>query len=167
MFLEWLEAIEHEHNDLLSDSGFRTLGHQLSESYGRQDTSVVLKRYSKYTGRSMDLTRRGAPAIFSASHRQESLWPVVQKYQVSISARAARKGFRSFNFANGSRAIPKHYSLRFEANTNAPRPFEVHWQVVNTGDEARSENGLRGGFYSGEGYNGLLRKESTRYTGRH
>ena len=167
VFLDWLDTVEQEHNDLLSDSGFRTLGQRLTESYGNRDTSVVLQKYSKKTGSAMDVTRRIALPIFSVSHRQEPLWPVAQRYQVSISARATRKGFRTFNFASGSRAIPKCYSLRFEANTNAPRPFDVHWQVVNTGDEARRENGLRGGFYPGEGKDGLVRKESTRYTGKH
>lgn len=163
VFLEWLETVEREYNDLLSDSGFRTLGQRLTESYGERDTSVVLQKYSKKTGSVMDITKRTTLPIFNVPHRQEPLWPVVQQYQVSISARATREGFRTLNSASGYSAIAKRYSLRFEARTNAPRPFDVHWQVVNTGDEARLENSLRGGFYS----DGLVRKEETRYKGKH
>ena len=167
VFLEWLETIEMEHNELLSDSGFRELGQRLTASYGERDTSVVLKKYSKRTGSAIDTTRKIALPIFSLLHRQEPPWPVMKRYHVSISACATREGFRTLNSASGYRTIAKRYSLRFEARTNAPRPFDVHWQVVNTGDEARSKNALRGGFDPGEGNDGLVRKESTLYTGKH
>jgi hypothetical protein len=67
------------------------------------------------------------------------------------------------------RAVPKDFGIRFEARTNAPRPYEVKWQVVNTGTEAAAAGGgqLRGGFDDGEGECGLVRWESTRYRGTH
>jgi len=88
-------------------------------------------------------------------------------YEVTVTTEATRKGFRTLHPTNGSPRLPKDYSIRFEARTNVPRPFEMRWQVVNTGDEAERAGQLRGGFYDGDGNGGLIRKESTRYTGMH
>ena len=88
-------------------------------------------------------------------------------YEVAITAEASRKGFRTLHPTNGSPHLPKDYSMLFEAKTNVPRPFDVHWQVVNTGEEAERASQLRGGFYDGDGNGGLTRKESTRYRGMH
>jgi len=61
----------------------------------------------------------------------------------------------------------KGLHIRFEVITNVPEPFEVHWQVVNTGAEAESDDGLRGGFYVGETFAPRVRWERTRYKGTH
>jgi len=166
-FFEWLDTVEREHNDLLSDSGFTALGQRIAESYGERDASVVLQKYTKRAGTIVSVSRNTALSKFNVSYRQKPLWPVAQRYYVSISVQAARKGFRTINFASGSCAIPKYYSLRFQAKTDVPRPFQAHWQVVNTGDEACRQNDLRGGFYQGEENDALVRKERTRYTGMH
>jgi hypothetical protein len=62
-----------------------------------------------------------------------------------------------------SRKIAKHYSLRFKAKTNVPWPYDVHWQVVNTGEEASQRGQLRGTIFSG----GCERDERTEYSGFH
>ena len=43
--------------------------------------------------------------------------------------------------------------------------YTVKWQVVNTGDEAREDNGLRGGFETH--VNSTKRHEGTKYQGTH
>jgi len=65
--------------------------------------------------------------------------------------------------------IPKYCDIYFVAGTNVPRPFDVYWQVVNTGEEARSVNGLRGGIYPSKtlGVGGLRQKEYSSYKGNH
>ena len=65
------------------------------------------------------------------------------------------------------RAVPKHVGLRFEAKTNTPPPFEVKWQVTNTGQEAAEAAELRGRFDEGEGYMGTVRWERTLFAGTH
>jgi hypothetical protein len=61
--------------------------------------------------------------------------------------------------------------LNFIADTNVPPPFNVYWQVVNTGAEAASLGniGLRGEIFSAKsaGRGGLHQRESTLYTGMH
>ena len=63
--------------------------------------------------------------------------------------------------------IGKVLSLNFEIKgINTYDLDEVYWQVVNTGEEARKANGLRGDFYRGYN-NGINRNESTLYKGIH
>lgn len=65
--------------------------------------------------------------------------------------------------------------LRFKcvASTNAGNPYEVSWQVVNTGAHARQAERVRRNFFKGkladeeEGSNPLVNWERSEYTGRH
>ena len=63
-----------------------------------------------------------------------------------------------------SRSLPKNVSLKFVLSTNVRQPFEVRWQIVNTGDEAASAGQLRGGFESDLS---TTHWESTLYAGTH
>lgn len=168
VFFEWIEAIEREHREFVEDSDFQGIGYRLAKSYGEHEAESVVKKYAARTGKTAPpLANSQALSTFVVSHRQTPRWPVVPQYKVNIRARAWRKGWRTLHFANGSAAIPKDHSLKFFAKTNVPPPFEVSWQVVNTGEEARRAKQLRGDFYPGEGNDGLERKESTKYKGRH
>lgn len=168
VFFEWLDALEREHQELVEDSDFQNVGYRLAESYGEREAESVVKKYAVRTGRAApSITNTRALSTFVVSHRQAPLWPMNPVYKVNICARAWLTGWRTLNFANGSAAIPKNHNLKFFANTNVPPPFEVSWQIVNTGEEARHANQLRGDFYPGEGNDGLERKESTKYKGKH
>jgi hypothetical protein len=168
VFFEWLDALEMEHQELVEDSGFQSIGYRLAESYGEREAESVVKKYAARTGRAApSIANTRALSTFVVSHRQAPQWPVVPVYKVNIRARAWCTGWRTLNFANGSAAIPKDHNLKFFAKTNVPPPFDVSWQVVNTGEEARRANQLRGDFYPGEGNDGLERKESTKYKGKH
>ena len=71
-------------------------------------------------------------------------------------------------FSSDSMTIPKGANVIFHAKTSVPKPFEVYWQIVNTGTEAENANCLRGGFDTGSVFSGnLTRKESTKYSGAH
>jgi len=168
LFFEWLDAIEQEHKTLLGQSELEKVGRCLAEAYGERETSAALNKYASQRGMyPMVVPPRTPPARFNVEYRESPKWPLTLSYRVSLSARAHRAGFRTFSFASGSRAIPKQYWLTFEAKTDVPRPFDVHWQVVNTGQEALLANSLRGNFYEGEGSLGLIRTERTLYTGSH
>ncbi|HRE44457.1 MAG TPA: nucleotidyltransferase [Terricaulis sp.] len=102
------------------------------------------------------------------SHRQAPPWNYIEKGWVRIDrATCDRSGFRTRTFQSDE-TLPKHCDLRFEADTNIPRPHKVYWQVVNTGAEAAAKGQLRGGFDEGEITTGkLTRKESSLYAGTH
>lgn len=65
------------------------------------------------------------------------------------------------------RPVPKNIAIKFVAETNVQPPYEVRWQVVNTGEEARSADCLRGGFDPMPNDSGNIRWEETEYAGTH
>ena len=96
-------------------------------------------------------------------HRKKAPWPEDIKGHVAIEATMAKKGFRTKRFSSNSTPLPKRAELLFTAITNVYEPYEVYWQIVNTGQEAQYANCLRGGFEQGT----LTKKESTLYKGKH
>lgn len=112
--------------------------------------------------------RAPASALVNVPHRQPPNWPIVQRGTVTIEATVTRDGFRPKLLRSDASSVDKHSSLRFEAQTNVLRPYKVYWQVVNTGEEARLAQNLRGGFYEGIlARGGLSRTETTLYRGQH
>lgn len=66
------------------------------------------------------------------------------------------------SFTSGS-LVPTWHEIDFIAKTDAPEPYKVYWQVVNTGNHAHDNDDLRGSFYEG----GLRTTEHSLYTGMH
>ena len=66
-----------------------------------------------------------------------------------------------------NRPVSKNVWLKFTVQTDAPTPYEVQWQVVNTGAEATAAGQPRGDFYPTEGALTRTRWESTAYRGTH
>lgn len=64
--------------------------------------------------------------------------------------------------------LPKFHWLKYQVDTNVNFPYDIFWQVVNTGDEANAaeaegKNGLRGEIFQG----GRERWERSEYKGKH
>lgn len=114
-------------------------------------------------------TFRRFASLLNPSHREEPPWASVLDGEVRIErAVYQRHGFQPKEFSADSPPLPKRCSLRFEADTNVPKPYGVFWQIVNTGSAAENAKGLRGGFDEGIVSSGKLTKtESTLYTGKH
>lgn len=174
IFFEWMEAFEKEHKALLTDHGFLKIGRYLAKSYGQRQASAAMTKYANRTvhvkgtsaaksSSSLVISENKLSSRFNIPHREYPKWPIALQYEVKISARASKDGFKTFSFKNDSSSLQKHFSLRFDASTNVPKPFAVYWQVVNTGYEATRVNGLRGSIFLGE----LVQKETTLYQGMH
>ena len=69
----------------------------------------------------------------------------------------------------GSTVVPKLCDIYFVATTNVPKPFEVYWQVVNTGEEAKYNQNLRGNIEKAQilGTGGLRYKDGSAFSGLH
>ena len=171
-FFKWMEWVKQDLAAALKRDSLTDIEKALVPCFGKRAINEAFSKYRKVSQTSgttgtMALVGAHLPSRFDVPHREKPRWTERICYEVEIIAQASRKGFRTRNFSSDSRPLLKHFSLRFEARTNVPPPFEVYWQIVNTGDEAAQAGGLRGGFYNGEGNNGLLRKEKTLYTGMH
>lgn len=110
------------------------------------------------------------PAIAGTSHCLPPPWPLQTMHRVDVTGSIRKSiGAERSLWPLSDRPVPKNYAIRFEANTNVSPPYEIQWQVVNTGAEAASAGPgqLRGGFSDGEGTTGRVRWEGTSFRGTH
>lgn len=178
-FYEWLEAARDDFDYLAQSSSPSAISGDFAQKLGTRAVGSTLHNLLSHRKSPVQLQNapvdiRPVPAqITSAPHKQVPPW---SDYSGDIGrveiawARAGRSYWRSSKIRSNDEPIPKDYSLRFKAKTTVPKPYQVFWQVVNTGVEAASfgAKGLRGGLddvRTEEG--GLLRKESTEYRGSH
>ena len=168
-FMDWLKQAQLDLTTALKLSDVQSVGKSLEPSVGKRVISEAQQKLYERTSRSTIAASVSRQlSRFDVTHRQDPKWPVIPSGRVKIIGTASRKGFRTRQIESGSAPLPKYWSLRFEAQTNVLMPYEVHWQVVNTGAEAYKANGLRGGFYKGTTEtHGTVRKENTEYKGKH
>jgi hypothetical protein len=107
------------------------------------------------------------PTLGITQHCRPPDWDLQEKYKARIIGSVHRKDTRKKLWVLTDRSVPKNVSLRFEVETNAPQPYEVKWQVVNTGKEAAEADDLRGDFYSSDRPGTTVWWESTAYNGTH
>lgn len=139
----------------------------LNESFGGLPAT---SRGIQKSGTLVSIAADNVPALSNISHCQLPLWPVQQQYHVSVAGSVRKEIFSSKSlWPLTDRSVPKEFAIRFEASTNAPTPYDVKWQVVNTGTEAATAGTaqLRGGFDEGAGQSGTIRWEGTSYRGTH
>lgn len=105
------------------------------------------------------------PALADSSHCEVLRWPFVAERRVSINAYTynPEKTVKLGGLNSNGRNLATGLSLKYVAETNAGGQFEYYWQVVNTGEHARSLGGLRGSIFSGQ----KIQWESTLYRGKH
>lgn len=104
---------------------------------------------------------------YNVHHRQQPKWIEKIYRSVLICAEIEVNG-RWDAFSSDTHGLPKGCRLKFLATTDAVPPYNVHWQIVNTGYEATSKNALRGEFNcKTAGIGGLTHYEKTEYTGMH
>lgn len=109
--------------------------------------------------------------MLSVPHREQPRWGMSLVYNCDIYGRyndiTDNKKSKSIT---SQTVIPKDCDIYFTATSNVPKPYDVYWQVVNTGEEAKNAfMGLRGGIFNARtlGKGGLVQKEHSGYTGLH
>jgi hypothetical protein len=160
-FLRWRDKAHEDMEALTRVSSERDAEALLEKSlFGRSAT--IPTAFAVSGSRSDDI-----PDVDSLAHRRSPSWPANQRHECSISTRAFRpSGGGRWRFLPVPRT-PKHTRLEFHATTDAPPPYEIFWQITNTGTEARLANQMRGGFEGGDGLRGESKTETTRYNGTH
>jgi len=170
-FFEWLEKAKNDFAALRNmdpTAAYRVLKNILgtravNEAYKNLGYDELISENFKPVNYSSQL--------LSAPHREQPLWPLNTNYYCNISAyyNDVTDGNKRKNIT-ASTILPKGCYLYFRAlDTNVPKPFEVYWQVVNNGQEAKNDNCLRGGIFKAQtlGSGGLIYKDCTRFSGLH
>lgn len=172
-FVGWLEQVR---DDFVSVSQMESLSKSaaaLSPTLGR---TAVSRAASSLSVQPSSLITKAAtagvsvPALADASHCQPPAFREIldPKASVRVSGDVYHSiGSRRKLWKLTAKPVPKGIALKFVVNTNVRKPYEVRWQVVNTGDEARVVGGLRGGFDRLPFDSGDVRWEETAYRGTH
>ena len=103
----------------------------------------------------------------SVPHRQRPPFKLPKHQILGIKATVTSNG-SSYPYKNNGAPIPKNCGIDFNLLVSPKLlngGYIVKWQVVNTGDEARGDDGLREGFETE--VNSTKRHEGTRYQGTH
>lgn len=168
-FYRWLQKAREDFSAIATQHNPQRIVEAASQSFGERQA-----RAAGGTTHNRPVSLAGlygsAVSLFSAAHKQTAPWPASQIGTASISKVSwTGKGFsRPLNLSSNSQPLMKGASLKFEAATNIPPPFEVYWQVVNTGNEAAAHGQLRGGFDKGTVERGsITHGEVTGYSGSH
>ncbi|WP_409478137.1 nucleotidyltransferase [Pseudobdellovibrio sp. HCB154] len=170
-FFGWLKAARDDFQVFTQvvalDRMAESLSHKLGEKTLAKSLNIVKTKKQLTVSQPKTLSAYQA-IIASAPHRMKPLWPVDEKFNVKlVVAQYSRVGHLPVKFQSGD-DIPIGRDLSFRVETNVPRPFKVFWQVVNTGDDAANDQGLRGDFNeSNMEEGGLKRHEKSRYQGTH
>ena len=168
-FREWLHRAAQ---DVAGISGFQRATEAtdfLKKSLGSDVMARVASEfdgpvYRKLTRPAID---QGTQGLGVASHCLPPKWPVQRSYSVQVTGTVhnSRWGPKKWDFSD--RQQPKWVHFWFKATTNAPQPYEVFWQVVNTGREAEEAGDLRGDFYPCDDGTRTGRWEHSKYSGSH
>lgn len=150
--------------DQTTESGTRT---KVAEALGASTGGVT---GTSKSGTPVVMQPESVPAIAAISHCRPPPWPLQATHRVDVTGSIRKSiGAGKSLWPLSDRPVPKNYAIRFEANTNVTPPYEIKWQVVNTGAEAASAGAgqLRGGFDDGVGTTGGVRWEGTAFRGTH
>jgi hypothetical protein len=178
-FNEWLERARDDFDALASLRSPADIDEQTKEKLHTRTANKALNEVAPIQIgenflQNQPVNVRPIPIeLATAPHKQQPRWAVrlSDNHKVEIvEARAGRSRWRSSRIRSNDKPLPKGCNLRFRAKTNVSSPYEIYWQVVNTGMEAQAlgANGLRGEIEQKEvEEGGLIKKEETQYTGTH
>ena len=108
------------------------------------------------------------PTLGRIDHQQPILWPFDKQCWVRLHTYTYHnKKIKLGGLGSDGRTIPSGIDLKFEVTTKARQPYQVFWQVVNTGQHAEFENGRRGNIFPSKNSNPDLHWEESLYTGKH
>ncbi|WP_206240461.1 nucleotidyltransferase [Novosphingobium terrae] len=171
-FDDWLETARTDFQLAAEADDPQAIVDLLSPRLGRVLVEEAASLSAKKVEESAGVLSRISGAlrqVLDAPHRRPARWPVVKSGKVEIrSALFTHPKFRKTPLLSDGRNVAAGGSLRFEATTDVPEPYQVFWQVVNTGGSAAKAGALRGRFEEASSAQGrLVRRENTLYPGSH
>ena len=160
----WLDAVERDYLEIVqtvSAGNPVLIETSLRKSFGDWPVNAAFGASSLPATTALVSNR-----LSVQQHRESPTWPmqIVSTAPTNspfIRCRTTNAQGVDYEIRSGDR-IGKNVSLKF----NVAKPLanvEYHWQVTNTGEEARSASQLRGEIFKGND----IRTESTSYAGLH
>lgn len=146
-----LKAIDAEGTDAQNDKWRKVFGRQFPAAEKKVERAAVLKEDIAYT---------------DTEQFFEDFFPVDVRYPIKLECEVTQNGFRAHllrDFLTKSFRLKREKSLRFFLESHQiPGEFDLHWKVLNRGDEARKRDCIRGEIFEDDG-----RLENTEVTDFH
>lgn len=172
-FLDWLAAARKLFSSIPMAKSMEEGLTMFSESIGQKTEYRVANRLGLKKQTTWPVPAHKVPIIpdlGDTRHVQNVNLPFLNINSVTISAgiyhktSSGGKGRFLWPYTQTSGSAPKNVWIKFTAKTNTIAPYQVKWQVVNTGDEAIKARQLRGDM---QRETGIELWESTAYLGTH
>lgn len=176
-FMHWLRKVEADFSNVSRATTVNDGLTLLEESIGQQTIERAASKLGVRRTSYLPAVVSAAPtvpALGDASHAKapSTEFPLAPSLPYNVNVKAdvhfkwgEKKGRRLW--ALRDKPAPKNVWLKFTANTNAPEPHTIRWQVVNTGEEAFQNRQPRGDFYDSSDTDRHVRWESTSFRGTH
>lgn len=164
---DWLRKVEEDFAAALSAETEADLLDILGESFGHKRVALAAARLGTRPQNTKPLAASASVDTLSTRHCKIPPWTQDLRYEATIAASVSSPRRDRAPYVLTDQPVAKGARIRFDLSTNTPEPYEIHWQVVNTGQEAADDNGLRGGFDDDINQQGSTRWESTAYEGSH
>ena len=113
------------------------------------------------------LSKTDKPAIGTTDHKRAIPWNYVKKNRVQLDAYVYLGNKNMGGLNSNGRTIMSDLWLKLVVKTNTRGPYQVFWQVVNTGWHAHSVGGGRGDVFKSKYSNPVIHWEESLYTGKH
>lgn len=169
-FKNWLRQVKNDFNAIFVYDDVVELVEALVPLLGEGVVNrAAAQIFENIGGQPFDLQKNYPmnSQFFDVPYRQKPTWPEEIRGNVKIECVKSRKNFLTRKLTSNA-PVSKHWYLNFEAKTNVTHPYQVFWQVVNTGEEARAVSQLRGEFRDGATFKRARQwQERTKYTGKH
>lgn len=171
-FYKWLAQVRIDYAQALEAQNLTQFAKSLEDSFEAWVVNKALKTVTpvaapgvlqKLKNKVLEWSQK-----FTVPYRSKPNWPV--DIQGEAVVRASVKNGTQHTAIRHGQVIDKHRSLRFVAHTDIQHPYQVYWQVVNTGPQAAAKGGLRGEISNERTTmvnDKFAREESTLYTGHH
>lgn len=167
-FVQWLKKIRIDFIEISKKQTLEEAVVLLESVLGEQTMIKVANDFGIKRQMSLPVpVRSQIPSLGDTRHCLPPAWSVQERYRAKVKgAVCSKKGGRKL-WELTDRPVPKQVWLKFVVNTDTPAPYDVKWQVVNTGKEAAEVRQLRGDFYDSDIPASSIRWESTAYKGTH
>jgi hypothetical protein len=164
-FYAWLDKLESDFESIknVNPNNFYDL---LKGSFGTRSVNEAFSKagYNSFINESFSPPAIVTKASLSVPWRAQPLWNLRLSNTIVIHARYRDQKWKTLL---PNKSIPKGCDIEFSAITNVSKPFEVYWQIVNTGNEMGMDK--RGNIFKPitAGAGGLKHSEKSMYTGVH
>lgn len=168
-FREWLSRVQQDVQEM-ADGNDQNIYEVAACSFGQRTAN---RAFGSSSSTALVEAKEAASKVAArgtfvarASHRRKAPWRQLITGDVWFDDVIWNKnGFRTLHVYSDGEPVSPNGNIKFVCETDVPHPFDVYWQVVNSGGAAEGAGGLRGSIERGR--SNLTRTESTLYPGTH